>query len=116
MHGFDRNSWFRSIDRRGPNGEIGGQALGLDAAGIIVREVSEEAAAVGSFPPEELVGEDGELVGPEELLGDEIIHAGSFVDLGKLRVVPEGVGVPTDLCVEAELFLEVALPYQDLAS
>ena len=46
----------------------------VDAVRVVVRKISQQAAAVRRLPPEKFVGEGGELVRPHQLLGDEIIH------------------------------------------
>src|SRR5712691_10624146 len=38
VHGFDGDCGLRSVDRRSPDGKIGGQALGIDAARVVMRE------------------------------------------------------------------------------
>ena len=96
-------------------GEIGGEAGGIKVVvGVVVGEVGEDLGAVGGLPPEEL---EGQLVGivPGHLLGDEVVDAGLFVDLGELPVVAEGVGVPADADIDAVGLLVEALADQELA-
>ena len=103
-----------AVDRGHPDRKISRQRLRIDAAGIVVRKIGEQSAAVGRLPPEQLVGEGGEFVRPEQLLGDEIIHARLLVDLRQLIVVAERIRIPADLYVHAEILLEVALADQNL--
>ena len=63
------------VDRGHPDREVGRQRFSVDSSGIVVREIGEQAASIRRLPPEELVGECGEFVRPEQLLGHEIVHA-----------------------------------------
>ena len=76
--------------------------------GVVVREVGQQAAAVGRLPPEELVRGTSSCRSSRSS-GFEVIHARALVDLRQLPVVAEGIRVPADLYVHAELLLEVAL-------
>ena len=80
---------------------------------VVVREVSEDFAAVRRLPPEEL---ERKLVGvvPGHLLRDEVVDAGPFVNLRKLPVVAEGVGVPADHCGVTVDLLERGLADEEL--
>ncbi len=51
---------------------------------------------------------------PQQLLGHEIIHARLLVDLRQLPVVAERVGIPSDLYIHAEVFLEIPFPDENL--
>ena len=115
MHNLPAVRRLALVHGLAPHGQVFGHVLGINAGRIVVRKISEQAAAVGGFPPEKLVRERGEFVRPHELLRHEIIHARFFVDLRKLPVVPERVRVPADLHVHTEFLLKIALANQDLA-
>ncbi len=51
---------------------------------------------------------------PEQLLRDEIIHAGLFIDLRQLIVVAERIRIPSDSYIHAEILLKIALAHQNL--
>ncbi len=79
-----------------------------------MRKISQQPAAVGCLPPEQLVREYSKFVRPQQLLGDEIIHAGLLVDLRQLIVVSKRIRIPSDLHVDAEILLKIALAHQNL--
>jgi len=47
-----------------PDRKVGAQAVGIDAARVVMWKISKQTAAVRRLPPEQLVGECGELVRP----------------------------------------------------
>ncbi len=84
---------------------------GVRVGVIVVVEVDKHLRAIDPLPNEGVVGEGiAATVGPEDLMGGEVLDAAAPHDLGQGTRVPEDVGEPEELTVDAELLLEKALP------
>ena len=59
------------------------------------------------MPPEQAIGELGELRRPQQFLRDEVVDARALVNLRQLPVVAEAIRIPADVDVLAKLLLEV---------
>ena len=99
------SAYVGGISRRNTTGGnvLSGQEIGVDLG------------AVDSFPQEGIVGHHVGIV-PADLGGDEPIHTALAEDLGQGGGIAEHVGQPQDVVIYAELFLEEALPVQDLSN
>ncbi len=96
-------------------GEARAEACRIEVGiGIVVREVGQHLAAVRRLPPEELQRQLVCVV-PMHLLRDEVVDAGTLIDLRQLPVVAEGVRVPADLGRDAVELLELGLTDKQLA-
>ena len=89
-------------------------AAELGAVAVHRREVGEQPGAVDALPVEGVVRHPVDLV-PGDLLGQEPLAARGLHDLRQRRRVPEGVGEPCFLAVDAELGQEEALAFEELA-
>ena len=93
-------------------------AVDLDRVrGIFVLggEEGHDLGAVHTLPIEIVIGEGFALiVGPEDLLGNEVFYAAFVEDLGESRRITEGIGEPEQFAVDVEYFFIVALTVDEL--
>ena len=77
-------------------------------------EVGEHPAAVNALPPERVVGHAVDAV-PRQLLGQKSAHTGQPHDLRKRGRIPEHIGQPDLVGLDAELVQEETFAVHDLA-
>src|SRR6202023_1916040 len=100
-------AWLPPRKERESRSKVFGHLWWIDPRGVIMRKVSQNAAAIGRLPPKQFIGKGSKFVRPHQFLRHEIIHAGLFVDLRKLPVVAKRVRVPSDLHVDSEFIMKI---------
>ncbi len=79
-------------------------------------QVGVDARAVNPFPDERIVGKRlAAVIGPKDLLRGKVLDATAAHDLRQRAGVPEHIGQPEDLALDAELVAEEAFAVEELA-